>query len=84
MKKLLIVVAICLVAVLLIGNITKQEPTEWAEYVVQSGDTVCGISISIKPDGIDYREVEHYILQKNNIEKAMIQPGQTILVPVYE
>ncbi len=84
MKKILIVVAIVIVAVLLIGNITKKEQTEWGEYVVRSGDTVYDIGISIKPDGIDYREIEHYILQKNNIENAMIHPGQTILVPVYE
>ena len=83
MKKLLIVVAVVIVVVLLIGC-KANEPTEWAEYVVQSSDTVCDIAISIKPDGMDYREIEHYIIAKNNIEKAMIHPGHTILVPVYE
>lgn len=83
MKKILMVVAIVVVAVLLIGNSTKKEPTEWTEYVVHRGDTVCDIAISISHD-MDYRETEYYIIAKNNIEKAMIHPGQTILVPVYE
>lgn len=84
MKKLLMVVAIVVVVVLLVGNNTKKEPTKWSEYVVQSNDTVSGIAIGIKSCGIDYREAEYYITKKNNIENAMIYPGQTILVPVYE
>ncbi len=84
MKKFLMVVAIIFIAVLLIGNNTKKEPTEWSEYVVHSGDTVYGISNIITPNDIDYRKTEHYIIEKNNIENAMIYPGQTIFVPVYE
>lgn len=84
MKKLLMVVAIAVIAVLLIGNSTKKKPTEWARYVVKSGDTVCGIAISVTPNEIDYRKTEDYIIEKNNIEKALLYPGDTILVPVYE
>lgn len=83
MKNFLMVVAVVIVVVLLIGC-KANEPTEWAEYVVQSGDTVCDIAIGITPENTDYREIEHYIIAKNNIEKAMIYPGQAILVPVYE
>lgn len=84
MKKILMVVAIFVVAFLLIGNKTDKEPTEWSEYVVHSGDTVYGISNIITPNDIDARKTEHYITEKNNLENAMIYPGQTILVPVYE
>lgn len=84
MKKFLMVVAIVFVAVLLIGNKTNKEPTEWSEYVVFSGDTVYSISNIITPDDIDARKTKHYIIEKNNLENAMVYPGQTILVPVYE
>ena len=84
MKKFLMVIAIVFVVVLLIGHKTDKEPTEWSEYVVNSGDTVYGISNIITPNDVDYRKTEHYIIEKNNIENAMIYPGQTILVPVYE
>lgn len=83
MKKLLMVVAILFIVGSLIGNAQKA-PTEWQEYVVHSGDTVYGISTRITPNDIDYRKTEHYIKEKNHIENAMIYPGQTILVPVYE
>ena len=84
MKKILMVVAIVFVAVLLIGNKTDKEPTEWSEYAVFSGDTVDGISNIITPNDRDYRKTKHYIIEKNNLENAMVYPGQTILVPVYE
>ena len=63
---------------------TPKEPNGWREYVVNSGDTVCDISIDITPEGEDYRYTQHCIMEKNNIANAMINPGQTILVPVYE
>lgn len=84
MKKFLMVIAIVVVAVLLIGNKTDKEPTEWSEYIVHSGDTVYGISNIITPNDMNYKKTEHYIIEKNNIENAMIYPGQIILVPVYE
>lgn len=82
MKKIILISSI-VIALSVCFN-TSKEPTEWSEYVVGYGDTVYDISMSVTPDGKDYREAEYYILEKNNIEKATIYPGQTILVPVYE
>lgn len=85
MKKIILSAVIISSIIALAGCFnTEKEPTEWSEYVVHSGDTVCGIAISITPDDIDYRKTEHYIIEKNNIENVMIYPGQAILVPVYE
>lgn len=84
MKKRLMIIAIILVGTLLICNHASGKPCEWTEYVVQEGDTVCGIAISITPKGKDYRHAQNYILKTNNIENAIIYPGQVILVPVYE
>lgn len=84
MKKILMLVAICFVAIVLIGNCTKKESIEWVQYEVESGDTVCDIAIRFTPKGIDYRKTEYAIMQKSNIEDATIYTGQTILVPVYK
>lgn len=85
MKKIIlsIVILFSVIAIMVHFN-TPKEPTAWTEYIVCSGDTICGISQSITPDNKDYREAEYYITKKNNIEKAMIYPGRTILIPVYE
>jgi uncharacterized lipoprotein NlpE involved in copper resistance len=84
MKKLILIAFVLLVVIVLIGCDARKEPTEWAEYVVQSGDTVYDIAVGIAPDGTDYRETEYYITEKNSIKNAMIHPLQTILIPIYE
>ena len=85
MKKIILGTVVIFSIIALAGCFnTDKEPTEWSEYVVNSGDTVYGISNIITPNDVDYRKTEHYIIEKNNIENAMIYPGQTILVPVYE
>ena len=85
MKKIVLsmVVIYSAIAVMVHFN-TPKEPTEWTEYEVCYGDTICDISQSITSDDRDYRETEYYITKKNNIENALIYPGQTILIPVYE
>ena len=84
MKKILMLVALCFVAIVLIGNCTKKESIEWVQYEVESGDTVCDLAIRFTPNHIDYRKTEYYIIKKSNIEDATIYTGQTILVPVYK
>lgn len=88
MKKIILSVVIIFstiaVFIAMVYFDTPKEPVGWVEYVVCNGDTVCDISKSITSENRDYRETEYYIIKKNNIEKALIHPGQTILVPVYE
>lgn len=85
MKKIILGTVVIFSIIALAGCFnTEKEPTEWKEYVVHSGDTVSSISNNITPDDMNYKRTEHYITEKNNIENAMIYPGQTILVPVYE
>ena len=86
-KKVLLICGITIIAILLIGNSTSRgkKPTEWKSYTVQSDDTVYGIAKSVTtPNSNDYRYAQYYIIEENNIEDAMIHPGQVILVPVYE
>lgn len=85
MKKIIlsVVILFSLIAVMVRFN-TPEEPTAWKEYIVCSGDTLFDISQSIASDDRDCKETEYFIKKKNNIENAMIFPGQTIFVPVYE
>lgn len=85
MKKIVLrTIVISSVIAMAIHFNAGKKPTEWSEYVVGVGDTVYGISMSVTPNNEDYRETEYWITKKNNIEQAMIYPGQAILVPVYE
>ena len=81
MKKILLISSI--IALVAYCNASKM-PTEWREFEVSSGDTVCDIAIDITPNEEDYRKAEYWITKKNNIEGASIYPGQVILVPVCE
>lgn len=85
MKKIILnTVIIASLLMMVVYFNTPKEPNGWREYVVNSGDTVCDISIDITPEGEDYRYTQHCITEKNNIKNAMIYPGHTILVPIYE
>lgn len=85
MKKIILSAVVISFVLLFVGCLNANtEPTEWREYVVRSGDTVCDISIDITPNNVDYRNTQYYIIEKNNIKNAMIYPGQTILVPIFD
>ena len=85
MKKIvLIAVVLFFVIALAVYLSAPPEPIGWIKYLVHSGDTICEIAISMTPDGEDYRYTKYSIIKKNNIKNAMIYPGQTILVPIYD
>ena len=84
MKKCLMAVATILTVMLAINNNLNREPKKWEDYIVRSGDTVYDVAISITPVGGDYRDIQHCILEKNDIINGMIYPGQVILIPVCE
>ena len=82
MKKIMPIVAVlCLVVVLAVYFRPKPEVIDWEEYVVSGGETISDISQSITPNSEDYRETQHDIIEKNNLENKNIYPGQEILVP---
>ena len=82
MKKIiLIAVALCLVVVVAVHFKTESETIVMKEYTVRDGDTLCDISKSITPNSEDYRKTQRYIIEKNNLENAIIYPGQVITIP---
>ena len=85
MKKIIPIVAVlCLVVVLAVYFRPKPEIIDWEEYVVSGGETISDISQGITPNSEDYRETQHYIIEKNNLENKNIYPGQEILIPSKE
>lgn len=85
MKKIIsIAIVLCLVVGLAMYFRREPETIVWEEFTVSEGDTLCEISQSITPDTEDYRETQHYITEKNNLESAMIYPGQKLLIPCDE
>ena len=82
MKKIiLIAVALCLVVVVAVHFKTESETIVMKEYTVRDGDTLCDISKSITPNSEDYRKTQRYIIEKNNLENAIIYPEQVITIP---
>lgn len=85
MKKIMPIVAVlCLVVVLAVYFRPEPEVIDWEEYVVSGGETISDISQSITPNSEDYRETQHDIIEKNNLENKNIYPGQEILIPSKE
>lgn len=85
MKKIIaIAIVLCLVLVLTVHCNSETEPMYWREYTVCDGDTICDISKNITPNSEDYRKTQFYILEKNNLENAMIYVNQKILIPLQD
>ena len=85
MKKIIPIVAVlCLVVALAVYFRPKPEVVEWEEYVVSGGETISDIAKDITPNSEDYRETQHYIIEKNNLENEMVYPSQEILIPSKE
>lgn len=65
------------------NNVESLTKPTYSEIIVQSGDTLWNLAEEFGPDNKDVREVVYEICEINDISADSIQPGQTILVPVY-
>ena len=63
------------------GAGASSAPTAAATVVVRSGDTVWSIAAG-HPDGQDIRTEVAQILSLNRLRSPIIQPGETLVVPV--
>jgi len=50
-------------------------------HVVEPGDSLWDLAKSVAPDGADVRRVVDAIFELNQLEDAIIYPGQRILLP---
>lgn len=62
-------------------NLQAQEEVVYLEVTVQKGDTLWAIARDNLPTGYDIREYLWIIQRDNQIEGAIIFPGQVLLLP---
>lgn len=81
---LLLAAAIIATSVLALNYALRptMDRVEWQEalYTVQSGDTLWAISRGYCPDNVDRREWIDAVLELNELQDAIIHPGQTLIV----
>lgn len=68
------------IIILVITFRAKPIKCTYTEYTVQPGDTLWSISSSCNLPQ-DIRKTVYEIRDKNQLETAIIQPGQTLLIP---
>lgn len=86
MKRNVMVLLTILVTVFLIHIFPLGGEIGYQEYTVKPGDTlftVCN-ALSEIPHGGDVRELIYETRQKNGMETADLQVGETIMVAVYK
>lgn len=83
--------AFCAVAILIALVADVMKPTPEAEirlhyedtfYTVEKGDTVWSICAERTPDDMDIRDMERWVIQRNNIfDAANLPEGRVLIVP---
>lgn len=88
-KKLYSVVGITLIAtvmvltaVIVFQNTDVQQKIDYKEIIVNPGDTLWGIAKATAPDQ-DPRKIIWDIRQINELEQAIVYPGQILVIPTY-
>lgn len=66
-----------------LNNALSMEKTKFKEIEIHSGDTLWNIAAENKLDNQDIRSVVYEICDLNQISANKIQPGETLLIPVY-
>ena len=82
----IIISAICVVSVMVshvreskFSSVIASTPTY--EYVVSQGDSLWSIATTADIRGYSTSDVVSWIMEINNLDAGLIQPGQTLLVP---
>jgi len=62
----------------------KMSEVEYKPVYIKEGDTLWSISKEYLIDDMDIRQYIDEVIRYNNLESAMIKPGQVILMPIYD
>lgn len=61
-------------------SFTYNEP--FKKVVISKGDTIWSIALENMPDGYDVRKMVYEIREFNNLDDAIIHPGDVIKIPI--
>lgn len=80
-RLLVLVVALASIFLLLATRVDAVDTEATAVYVVESGDTLWDIAAQVSKGEGDVRAVVGRIRSLNDLDQAIIHPGQRLLVP---
>ncbi|MCL6599544.1 MAG: LysM peptidoglycan-binding domain-containing protein [Alicyclobacillus macrosporangiidus] len=78
-----ILVGLVLFAIAAMSTMSSQtlHTQTWTSHTVQAGETLYDIARQYDP-GDDFRVVVAEIERRNGLQNAVIQPGETLMVPI--
>jgi len=84
--KIFVTISLVIILLFTLYNFTafsiNNEEHQYIEILVQNGDTIWDIAQEYYDGTKDIRRIIHNILDINDIEGAMIKPGDKILIPI--
>jgi LysM repeat protein len=82
-KALLIVLIISVILIPVTGYKVKGNNTvKYAKVIVYPGDTLWSIASNHNESNSDIRKIIHKIRTANNLDTAVIMPGQELVIPL--
>ncbi|HHU69393.1 MAG TPA: LysM peptidoglycan-binding domain-containing protein [Thermoanaerobacterales bacterium] len=63
------------------SKVISKPDDKYIKITVKKGQTLWGIASDYKPEGVDIRKVIYEIKKENNMQNALIMPGQIIRIP---
>lgn len=73
---------ICLVSFPFFKKVSGSSKINYVKVVVYPGDTLWNIAIKHSSENTDVRKMVYYIRKANNLDTAIIQPGQELIIPL--
>lgn len=81
-RILILITALTIISVPIIVKAKGTQESQYITVVVRSGDTLWDIASEYTESNKDVRETIYNIKKTNNMDSAMLFPGQELLIPV--
>lgn len=81
LPMIILMIAAMSLTVFLTSRVTSEEPENFQLIVVEQGDTLWSIAREHRSPDEDIRNLVHNIRRINNLQSAVIYPGDKILIP---
>ncbi len=79
----LIIIILTSILLLILSNISNSEHNlEIVEHKIESGQTIWSIAEMYYGNNIDLRKPVYHIIKVNNLNSALIKPGQKLKLPL--